>query len=95
MSDLVDVPASIYVRKTAVQNFETIHDILRHLSLAQSLSKRRNAPIWPAGTEGLKKNISIREYGVFSKDKSNKNDQYPGNLFFETSIKLFVTKNGP
>ena len=31
----------------------------------------------------------------FSKDKSNKNDQYPGNLFLETSIKLFVPKNGP
>ena len=40
-----DVPASMYGRKIAARPFDTIHDTLRSLSLAQSLLKRRNAPI--------------------------------------------------
>ena len=44
--DLLDVPASIYDRKMDARPFDTINDILRGLSLAQSLLKRRNAPIW-------------------------------------------------
>ena len=43
--DVRDVPASIYDTKTAARRFDTIHDILRSLGLAQSLRKRRNAPI--------------------------------------------------
>ena len=53
--DLADVPASIYDRKTAARPFDTIHDILRCLSLAQSLLKGRNAPIWRIGNRGVKK----------------------------------------
>ena len=41
--DLTNVAASIYDRKIAVQTFDTIHDILRSLSLAQSLFEGRNA----------------------------------------------------
>ena len=59
---LTDVPASIYDRKTAARPFDTIHDILRSLSLVQSLLKDRNSPNWRhrapthmnlSGTEGL------------------------------------------
>ena len=39
--------------KTATRCFDTIYDILRSLSFAQSLLKCRNAPIWRRGTEGL------------------------------------------
>ena len=35
--DLTDVPASIYERKTAARPFDTIHALLRSLSLSQSL----------------------------------------------------------
>ena len=34
-------------------NFNTIHDILRYLSLMQSLLKGRNAPIWRMGNRGV------------------------------------------
>ena len=60
--DLTDVPASIYDRKMDARPFDTIRDILRCLSLVQSLLKGRNAPIWRmrapthmrlSGTEGL------------------------------------------
>ena len=40
-----DVPASIYDRKMDGRPFDTINDILRCLSLVQSLLKSRNAPI--------------------------------------------------
>ena len=43
--DLTDVQASMYERKTAARPFDTIHDILRSLSLVQSLLKGRNMPI--------------------------------------------------
>ena len=42
MSDSTD-------KKTAARRFDTIHDILRSLSLEQSLLKGRNAPIWRSG----------------------------------------------
>ena len=41
--DLTDVSASIYDIKIDARPFDTIHDILRGLSLAQSLFKGRNA----------------------------------------------------
>ena len=44
--DLTDVPGSIYDIKTVARRFRTIQDIQRSLSLAQSLLKGRNAPIW-------------------------------------------------
>ena len=59
---LTDVPAAMYDRKTAARPFGTIHDILRSLSLVQSLFKGRNAPtlrLWKPthmrlqGTDGL------------------------------------------
>ena len=43
--DLTDVPASINDRKTDARPFDTIYDILRCLSLLQSLFKDRNEPI--------------------------------------------------
>ena len=46
--DLKDVLASIYDRKTAIRRFDTINDILRPLSLVQSLLKGRN--LTAAGT---------------------------------------------
>ena len=64
MYDFRDVEASIYDRKTAAQPFDTTDDILRSLSLAQSLLKDQNALI-EAGTEGL----SLRRY----KKKRKKN----------------------
>ena len=53
-SDLTDVPASRYDRKTAARPFDSIHDILRSISLAQSFLKGRNAPIWRIGNRGVK-----------------------------------------
>ena len=50
---LKDVSASIYDRKTDARPFDTIHDILRFLSLAQSLRKSRNALIWHIGNRGV------------------------------------------
>ena len=41
--DSTDVLASMYDRKTAARSFDTIHDILRSLSLAQYFLKGRNA----------------------------------------------------
>ena len=43
----------VYDRKTAARPFDTIHDILRSLSLAQALLKRRNSPIWRIGNRGV------------------------------------------
>ena len=40
MCDLKDALASMYYRKTAARHFDTIHDILRSLSLAQSLAQK-------------------------------------------------------
>ena len=51
---LTDVPASIYDRKTAARPFDTNHNIIRCLSLAQFLLKGRNAPIWRIGNPGVK-----------------------------------------
>ena len=53
MCDSTDVPASIYDRKMDARLFDTIHEILRCLSLAQSLLKGRNAPIWRIGNQGV------------------------------------------
>ena len=64
--DLIDVPGSIYDIKLTARRFDTINDILKSLSLAQSLLKGRNAPIWRqrepthlrlSGTDGLKPKI--------------------------------------
>ena len=59
--DLIDVTASIYDRKTDARRFEstfdTIHGILRSLSLAQSLRKSRNAQIWRIGNRRVKELI--------------------------------------
>ena len=41
--DLENVQDSIHDRKTTSRRFETIHDIVRSLSLAQSLVKGQNA----------------------------------------------------
>ena len=69
--DSKDVQASIYDRKTADRPFDTIHDILRCLSLVKSLLKIRNAPSWrkrePAymrlsGTEGFRVVLLLRRF---------------------------------
>ena len=52
-SDSTDISASIYERKTAARPFDTIYDILRSLSLVQSLLKGRNALIWRIGNRGV------------------------------------------
>ena len=51
--DSTDAPTLIYDRKTAARPFDTIHDILRSLSLVKALIKDQNAPIGASGTEGL------------------------------------------
>ena len=51
---MTDVQAPKYDRKTAARSFDTIHDILRALSLAQSLLKGRNPPVWQVGNRGVK-----------------------------------------
>ena len=57
-----DVPVAMSDSKTAARPFDTIHNILRPLGLAQSLLKGRNSPNWRgrapthlnlSGTEGL------------------------------------------
>ena len=53
--DSTDVLASIYHRKTTVNRpFDTIRDLLRPLSLEQSLLKGRNSLIWRIGNRGVK-----------------------------------------
>ena len=52
--DLTDVPASIHDSKTVSRRFNTIYDIFRSLSLAQSLLKGRNAPICRSENGGVK-----------------------------------------
>ena len=51
--DLTDAPASIYDRKTATRRFSTFREILRSLSLAQSLLKDRNAARWRIENRGV------------------------------------------
>ena len=51
--DLKKLSASINNKKIAARPFDTIHDILRSLSLAQYLLKRRKAPIWRIGNQGV------------------------------------------
>ena len=46
MFNLTGFLASIYDRTTAVGRFDTITDIVRSLSHAQSLLKDRNVPTW-------------------------------------------------
>ena len=48
-----DLPVAIYDRKIAARRFDSIHDILRFLSLAQSLLKGLSAPIWHIGNRGV------------------------------------------
>ena len=64
--DSTDVQAPIYDRKTAAKPFYTTHEIIRSLSLVQSLHKGRNAPLWRkrepthvrlSGTDGLNDNF--------------------------------------
>ena len=55
--DSTDVTAQISDRKMAARRFETIHNILRSLSLAESLLKGRNAPICVPVTEGLNNQV--------------------------------------
>ena len=66
--DLRDVPASIYDRKMDARAFDTVHEILRCLSLVKSLLEDRNAPIWRkrepthmglSGTDGLRYKFSL------------------------------------
>ena len=57
MFDLTDVSASTYDRRMDARPFDTINDILRCLSLAQSLLKGRNAPIWHIGNRRVKSNF--------------------------------------
>ena len=57
--DLTDVPALIYDRLKGARPFDTIHEILRCLSLVQTPPRGRNAPIWDchvrlSGTDRLK-----------------------------------------
>ena len=54
LSDFSQASASMYDIKTAAQPFDTIHDILRSLSLLQSLLKGRNSPNWRIGNRGVK-----------------------------------------
>ena len=67
--DLTDVQASLYDRKIDVRSFDTTHDILRWLSLVQSLLIGRNAPILGkrelmhmklSGTDWLRRSYDIR-----------------------------------
>ena len=53
--ELTDVPASLNDKKNPARLFDTISDILRSLSLAQSLLKVWNAPICRIGNRRLKR----------------------------------------
>ena len=52
---LTDFPASMYDRKIPARSFDTIHDILRSFSLAQSDLESRSAPIWRNGNQQVNK----------------------------------------
>ena len=71
---LADVSVSNYDTKTDARPFDTINDILRCLSLVQSLLKGRNPPIWCwraptpmrlSGTDGL---IYLWWHGMYLKN---------------------------
>ena len=64
--DLTD--ASKYDRKMDARPFDTIHDILRCLSVAQSLLKGRNAPISRIGNRGVKGLICHKTNSDFTGD---------------------------
>ena len=49
-------------RKRKGQNFDTIHDILRRLSLVQSLLEVGNAPIWRIGNRRV--NLNFQNVGL-------------------------------
>ena len=66
---LTEVPASIYDRKTDARRFDTIHDILRCRSPAESLVQGRNAPVWRIGNRGV--NYSICSHFHFSQSIVN------------------------
>ena len=78
--DLTDVPSSIYDRKMDARPFDTIHDILRCLSLAQSLHKGRNAPIWRIGNRGVKRRqwegTHAFSYAIMSDQSQQRHDLY-------------------
>ena len=70
-SDLTDIPALIYDRKTVARRFDTIYNILRPPSLVQSLLTGQNAPIGRklepthmrlSGTDGLKNYSAFFRY---------------------------------
>ena len=60
---MTDVPPRIYSRKTAARPFDIIHDIPRSLSLAQSLLKGQNAPIYTSGTHAYDQCLKSRPFG--------------------------------
>ena len=67
------VPAPIYDRKTAARRFDTIHAILRPLSVAQSLIEDRNEPIWRIGNRGVNElQTSCRFIRKFDRSPSSK-----------------------
>ena len=55
--DSTDLPASICDRKTAARPFDAIHDILKSLSLAQSLLKGQNTQVLRIGNRRVKRAI--------------------------------------
>ena len=59
-SDFTYVPAPMYDRKTTARTFDTIHDIIRSLSLAQSFLKGEMSQ-WRIGNRGVKSNRLVKE----------------------------------
>ena len=79
--DLSDVPATMYDRKTTARPFDTIHGILRSLSLTRSRLKGWNAPI-----------CRIRNWGVKSRMFKNLNsDADPGFQPTWKTVKEYLT----
>ena len=67
--DLLDVPASVYDRKMDARPFDTIHGILRCLSLGNRFSKGEMRQFGASGTDGLN---MIKMYNNWDTDLSKK-----------------------
>ena len=77
-------------RKMDARNFHLIHDILRYLSLVQSLLKGRNEPITRIGNRGVKfcwrSNFQAFSNPVLEVDQGE--GEFPSNYYYDYEFNL-------